>query len=37
MDNMNICKAVKKIAVKELKYFLFENYYRKMGFPKENK
>ena len=33
---LNIAKVKKKIAVKELKDFIFENYYHQMGFAIES-
>ena len=33
---LNIAKAIKKMTVKELKGFIFENYYLRLGFAKEN-
>ena len=33
---LNILSATKKITIKEMKDFIFENYYRRIGFPKEN-
>ena len=27
---------MKKVKIKELKDFIYENYYRKTGFPEEN-
>ena len=33
---MNIFSAIKKMTIKELKDFIFENYYRRIRFPKEN-
>ena len=31
-----IAKALKKISVNEIKEFIFENYYKRIGFSKEN-
>ena len=33
---LNIAKAIKKMTVKELKGFIFENYHLRLGFDKEN-
>ena len=33
---LNIFSAIKKIKIKELKDFIFENYYEQIGFPKDN-
>ena len=33
---LNIISAIKQITVKELKDFIFENSYEKMGFSREN-
>ena len=33
---LNITKAIKKMTVKELKDFIFENYHQRIGFAKEN-
>ena len=33
---LNIFSATKKIKIKELKDFIFENYYEQIGFPKDN-
>ena len=33
---LNIPSALKKITIKELKGFIFENYYRQFGILKEN-
>ena len=33
---LNITKAMKKISVDEIKDFIFENYYKRIGFSKEN-
>ena len=30
------CQRYKKMAIKELKDFIHENYYRRIRFPKEN-
>ena len=36
MYTLNITKAVKKISVNEFRDFIFENYHKRIGFPKEN-
>ena len=36
MYNPNILSAIKKMTIKEFKDFLFENFYRQIGFTKEN-
>ena len=36
MYNPNILSAIKKLTIKEFKDFLFENFYRQIGFTKEN-
>ena len=33
---LNIANAIKKMSVNELRGFIFENYYRQIGFSKEN-
>ena len=33
---LNIHSAIKKMKIKELKDFIFENYYRQIEFTKEN-
>ena len=33
---LNIAKAIKKILVYEIKDFIFENYYKRIVFSKEN-
>ena len=33
---LNIHKAIKKKTIKKLKDFIFENYYRRIGFTEEN-
>ena len=33
---LNITKAMKKMSVNEIKDFIFENYYKRIGFSKEN-
>ena len=33
---INIACAIKKMSVNEIRNFIFENYYRRSGFSKEN-
>ena len=33
---LNILSAVKKMIVKEVKYFIFQNYYGRIGFTKKS-
>ena len=33
---LNIARAIKMISFNEIKYFIFENYYKRNGFSKEN-
>ena len=33
---LNILSAIKKTAIKQLRDFIFENYYSQIGFTKEN-
>ena len=33
---LNITKAIKTISITEIKYFIFENYYKRIGFSKES-
>ena len=33
---LNILSVVKKMIVKEVKYFIFQNYYGRIGFTKKN-
>ena len=33
---LNIAKAIKKISVNKIKDFIFQNYYKGIGFSKEN-
>ena len=33
---LNIAKAPKKMSVNEIRDFIFENYYKRIGFSKEN-
>ena len=32
----NITKGIKKISVNEIRYFILENYYKRIGFSKKN-
>ena len=34
---LNIAKAIKKMSVNEVKDFIFENYYQRIGFSKVNR
>ena len=36
MYTLNIVRAIKKISVNEIRDFIFENYYKRIGFSKEN-
>ena len=33
---LNIARAIKKMSVNENRYFIFENYYKQIGFSKES-
>ena len=33
---LNIARAIKKISGNEIRDFIFENYYKQIGFSKEN-
>ena len=33
---LNIVRAIKETSVNEIKNFVFENYYKRIGFSKEN-
>ena len=33
---LNIARTIKKMTVNELRDFIFEKYYRRIGFSKEN-
>ena len=33
---LNIARAIKKISINEIRDFSFENYYKRIGFSKEN-
>ena len=33
---LNIFRAIKKMSVNEIRDFIFENYYKRIGFSKEN-
>ena len=35
MSTLNIIKAIKKISVNDIRDFIFENYYKRIGFSKE--
>ena len=35
MNILNIARAIKKISFNEIKDFIFENYYKLIGFSKE--
>ena len=36
MYALNITKAIKKMSVNEIRDFIFENYYERIGFSKKN-
>ena len=36
MHILNIPKAIKKMSVNEIRDFIFENYYKRIGFSEEN-
>ena len=36
MYKFSILSAIKKKTIKKLRDFMHENYYRRIGFPKEN-
>ena len=36
MYNLNITSAIKKMSVSEITYFIFEKYYKRIGFSKDN-
>ena len=36
MYTLNIARAIKKISSNEIKDFIFENYYKRIEFSKEN-
>ena len=36
MHILNIAKAIKKMSINEIRDFIFENYYKRIGFSKEN-
>ena len=36
MYTLNITGAIKKMSVNETRYFIFENYYKRIEFFKEN-
>ena len=33
---LNIARAIEKMPVNEIRYFIFENYYKQIGFSKES-
>ena len=33
---LNFASTVKKMSVNEIRYLIFENYYKRVGFSKEN-
>ena len=33
---LNTDRAIKKISVNEIRHFVFENYYKRIGFSKES-
>ena len=37
MDIVNIASAIKKLTIKELRDFIFENYYKRIGFSEKKK
>ena len=36
MYTLNIARAIKKMTVNKVRDFIFENYYKRIGFSKEN-
>ena len=36
MYTLNIARAIRKMFVNEIKDFIFKNYYKQIGFSKEN-
>ena len=36
MHILNIARAIKKMLVNEIRDFIFESYYKRIGFSKEN-
>ena len=36
MHTLNIFRAIKEMSVNEVRYFIFENYYKQIVFSKEN-
>ena len=36
MYTLNISRAIKRMSVNEMRDFIFENYYKKIGFSKES-
>ena len=35
MDTLNIARAIKGMSVNKVRDFIFENYYKQIGFSKE--
>ena len=33
---LNIAQAIKKMSVNEIRHFIFENYYKRIAYSKEN-
>ena len=33
---LNIARAIKKMSLNEIRDFIFENYYKRIGFSEEN-
>ena len=36
MYTLNIVRAIKRMSVNEIRGFIFENYYKRIGFCKES-
>ena len=36
MYTLNIIKAIRKMSVNDIRKFIFENYYKRIGFSKED-
>ena len=36
MHTLNLARAIKKMSVNEIRLFIFENYYKRIGFSKGN-
>ena len=36
MYTLRITKAIKKISVNDIRYFIYENYYKRIGFSKKD-